>query len=87
MQIMIYQTQPESVEHLKYFGSITNYGREIKSSIFMQEQLSTKKKRFSQQILPKFKEEISKMLHLEHSLYVAEACTLQKVEHKYLESF
>jgi len=42
MQIMIYQTQPESVEHLKYFGSITNYGSEIKSSIVMQEQLSTK---------------------------------------------
>jgi len=52
----------------------------------MQEQLSTKR-RFSQQNLLKFKEEISKMLHLEYSLYGAENCTLRKVEHKYLESF
>jgi hypothetical protein len=27
------------------------------------------------------------MLHLEHSLYGAEICTLRKVEHKYLEIF
>ena len=52
----------------------------------MQEQLSTKR-RFSQQNLLKFKEEISKMLHLEYSLYGAENCTLRKIEHKYLESF
>ena len=81
MQIMIYQTQPESVEHLKYFGSITNYGSEIKSSIVMQEQLSTKDT-FYQQIWIEVKEEISKMFHLEHSLYVAETCTLRKVERK-----
>jgi hypothetical protein len=42
MQIVIDKTQPESVEHFKYFGGITNYGREMKSSIVMQEQLSTK---------------------------------------------
>jgi len=83
---MIYQTQPESVERLKYFGSITNYESEIKSSIVMQEHLSTKRL-FSQQILLTFKKEISKMLRLEHSLYVAETCTLRKIEHKYLESF
>ena len=33
MQIMIDQKQPEGVEHFMYFGSITNYAREIKSSI------------------------------------------------------
>ena len=43
MQIMIDQTQPESVEHFKYFGIITNYVLEIKSSIVMQERLSTKR--------------------------------------------
>jgi hypothetical protein len=33
------------------------------------------------------KEEICKMLHLEHSLYVAETCTLHEVENKYLGVF
>ena len=83
---MIYQTQSESVEHSKYFGSITNYGSEIKSSIVMQEQLSTKQY-FHQQIWIEVKEEISKMLHLEQSLYVAETCTLRKVKHKYQGGF
>ena len=77
---MIDQRKPESVEHFEYFGSIKNYGREIKTSIVMQEQLSAKR-RFCQQILLKFKDEISKMLHLEHSWYGAENCTLRKVEH------
>jgi hypothetical protein len=49
MQIMIYQTQAESVQHFKYFGSITNYVREIKSSIAI-EKAPFNKKTFSQQI-------------------------------------
>jgi hypothetical protein len=35
MQTMMDQTQKESVEHFKYFRSITNYAREIKYSIVM----------------------------------------------------
>jgi len=34
----------------------------------------------------KFKEEISKLLNLEHSLYDAEIWTIRKVDQKYLES-
>jgi hypothetical protein len=39
------------------------------------------------QISFKFKDETSKMLHLEHILYGAETWTLRKVNQKYLESF
>jgi hypothetical protein len=49
MQIMIDQTEQESVEHLKYFGIITNYAREIKPSVVTEKQHSTKR-HFLQQI-------------------------------------
>jgi len=42
-QIMIDQIQPECVEYLEYFGSIRNYAREIKYSIDIKKQLSTKR--------------------------------------------
>ena len=42
---------------------------------------------FHQQIWIEVKEEISKLLHLEQSLYVAETCTLRKVKHKYQGGF
>jgi hypothetical protein len=42
---------------------------------------------FHQQIGLKFKEETSKVLHLEQTLYGAESWTLRKVDQKYLESF
>jgi hypothetical protein len=43
MQIMIDQIQPESVEYFRYFDSIRNYASEIKASIAIEKQLSTKR--------------------------------------------
>ena len=40
---------------------------------------------FTQKTELKFKEETSKLLHLEHSLYGAETGTLWKVDQKYME--
>jgi hypothetical protein len=69
-QIMTNQQQLENVEHFNYLGSMTaNDGtctRKIKSRIAM-EKASLIKKTFHQQIALKFKEGISKFLHLEHS--------------------
>jgi hypothetical protein len=42
---------------------------------------------FRQQIVLKYKEEISEILRWEHSFYGAEAWTLRKVDQKYLKSF
>jgi len=68
---MIDQKQLENVECFKYLGSLlTNDGRctcEIKSRIAMAKAAFNKKKMsFYQHIGLKFKEETSKMLHLEH---------------------
>ena len=67
---MIDQKQLENMECFKYLGSmLTNDGRctcEIKSRIAMAKAAFNKKKTLYQQILLKFEEETSKMLHLEH---------------------
>jgi len=47
MQIIICLTQPESVENFEYFGCITNYVREIKSSIVIAKAAFNKKIFFS----------------------------------------
>jgi hypothetical protein len=83
MQIMINQTQPESVEYFEYFGSTRNYGREIKSSIVVDKAAFNKKTKFDLSLRKK----ISKMLQLEDSLYGAETRTLRKLGEKYLASF
>jgi hypothetical protein len=59
------------MEYFNYLGSmITTNARcthEIESRIVMAKTASTKESSFHQQIALKFKEEISKVLHLEHS--------------------
>jgi hypothetical protein len=72
MKIMIDQKQLENVEYFNYLGSwITNDARctrEIKSRIAMAKAAFNEKKNiFHQQTGLKFKEETSKVLHLEHS--------------------
>jgi len=66
---MIDQKQPENVEYFNLFDSmITNYARcirEIKSRITMAQTAFKKKDSFHQQIGLTFKEETSKVLHLE----------------------
>jgi hypothetical protein len=52
-----------------------------------QKQHSKRRRLFHQQIGFKFKEETSKVLHLEHSLYGTETWTLRKIDQKYLERF
>jgi hypothetical protein len=47
----------------------------------------SKEDSFHQQIGLQFKDETSKMLHLDYSFYGAETWTLGKVDQKYLESF
>jgi hypothetical protein len=68
---MIDQKQLENVEYFNYLGSmVTNDARctrEIKSKIAMAKAAFNKKKTLHQQTGLKFKEETSKMLHLEHS--------------------
>jgi hypothetical protein len=68
---MIHKKQLENVEYFNYLGSmITNDARctlEIKSRIAMAKAALKKKKTFRQQIGLTFKEESSKVLHLEHS--------------------
>jgi F0F1-type ATP synthase beta subunit len=70
MKIMIDQKQLGNVEYFNYLGSmITNDARctcEIKSRIAMAKASFNKKKSFHQQTGIKFKEETSKVLHLEH---------------------
>jgi hypothetical protein len=70
MWIMVDQKQPEDVEYFTYLGSmITNDARctcEIKSRIAMTKAAFHKKKTFHQQIGLKYKEETSKMPHLEY---------------------
>jgi hypothetical protein len=61
--------------------------REIKSSIFLEKSAFKKNVSFHQQIGLKFKEETSKVLHLEHSFGRAENWTLRKVDKKYFGSF
>jgi hypothetical protein len=70
IKIMIDQKQLENVKYFNYLGSITNDARctcEIKSRIAMAKSAFNKKKTFHQKIGLKFKEESSKVLHLEHS--------------------
>jgi hypothetical protein len=72
IKIMIDKKQVEDVEYLNYFGSvITNNARctrEIKSRIAMAKAAFNKKKNlFTSKLEFKFKEETSKVLHLEHS--------------------
>jgi hypothetical protein len=68
---MIDKKQLENVEHLNYLGSmITNDARctrEIKSGSAMKSSIRQEEESFHQQNGLKFKEETSKMLHLEHS--------------------
>jgi hypothetical protein len=71
VKIMIDQKHMENVEYFNYLGSLkTNDAkctRGIKSRIAMAKAAFNKKKNFHQQIGLRFKEEISKVLHLEHS--------------------
>jgi acyl-CoA thioesterase len=72
VRIMIDEKQLENVEYSKYFGSsITHYTRctrEIKFRIAREKAAFNKKQNIShQQIGLKFREEINKVLHLEHS--------------------
>jgi hypothetical protein len=71
IQITIDRKQQENVEYFNYFGSMITNGarctREIKSRIAKTKAAFNKKKTFHQQTGLKFKEETSKVLHLEHS--------------------
>jgi hypothetical protein len=64
-------SQLENVEYFNYLGSMitddTRYTREIKSRITIEKAAFNKKKTFHEQTGLKFKEETSKLLHLEHS--------------------
>jgi len=68
---MVDQKQLENVQYFKHWGNlITNDSRctrEIKSTIAMAKATFNKKVSFHQQIVLKFKEETSKVLHLERS--------------------
>jgi hypothetical protein len=71
VQITVDQKQPNNVEYFNFMVSmITNYARctrEIKSRIFMTKSNIQQEVFFHKQIGLKFKEETSKVLHLEHS--------------------
>jgi hypothetical protein len=71
MKIMIDQKQLENVEYFNYLGSMITSDarctREIEYRIAMAKAAFNKKKTFHQQTGLKFKEETSKVLHLEHS--------------------
>jgi len=72
IQIIIYQKQPENVEYFNYLGNmITNDARcvsEIKSRIALAKATFNKMKvLFTSKNGLKFKDEISKKLHLEYS--------------------
>jgi hypothetical protein len=71
IKVKIDQKQLENVEYFNYLGSmITNDARctrEIKSRIAMAKAALNKKKTFHQKSGLKFKEETSKVLHLERS--------------------
>jgi hypothetical protein len=69
---MIDQKQLENVEYFNYLGSMITSDarctREIKSRIAMaKNSIQQEEKSFHQQTGIKFKEETSKVLHLEHS--------------------
>ena len=78
---MIDQKQLANVEYLNCLCSIiTNDARctrEIKSEIAMAKAALNKKKTLHQQTGLKFKEEVSKVSHFEHSFVVAENWTLR----------
>jgi len=61
-----------------------NDRRDVQPRTAMERAALARKKTFHQQILLKFKEETSKVLHLGHSLYFAETWILQKVDKKYI---
>jgi hypothetical protein len=88
LQIMVEHKQPENVEYLNYLSGMVNDARcEIESGLPWEKQHSTRRQGFfHQQIGLKFKEETSKVLHLEHSCG-AETLTLWKVDQKYIGSF
>jgi hypothetical protein len=71
LQIKIDRKPMENVEEFNYLGNmITNdvrCTREIKARIAMSKAAFNKKKTLRQQIRPRAKEEISDVLHLEHS--------------------
>jgi hypothetical protein len=68
IKIMIEQKQLENVEYFNYLGSMMQ-GVHVKLNpeLSWQNQYSTRRRLFHQQTGLKFKEETSKMLHLEHS--------------------
>jgi hypothetical protein len=90
VEIMIDRRQPEIVKYFKYLGSMTTNDihvqciGQIKSRIATARAESNKKNSFHQQIGLKFKDEIGKVLYLEHTLYGAETWALQEVDQKYL---
>jgi hypothetical protein len=61
----------------------------VNPGLSWQKQHSTRRRLFRHQIETKFKEETSKMLHLEHTvtLYGVGTWTLRQVDKKYPESF
>jgi hypothetical protein len=75
----------ENVEHFNYLVSmITNHAsftREIESRMVMAKEAMNRKNTFLQQVGIKFKEGISDVQHLEHSIWAP-----RKVYQKYLES-
>jgi hypothetical protein len=72
MKIIIDQKQVENVEYFNYLGSMITSDarctREIKSRIAMaKSSIQQEEEYFHQQTGLKYKEETSKVLHLEHS--------------------
>jgi ribosomal protein RSM22 (predicted rRNA methylase) len=70
LQIMIDRKQPKNVRYFKYLGSMITTDARCTHEIKSRTATATaafNKKTFHQQIGLKFKEKISKMLHLEHS--------------------
>ena len=61
VEVLVDEKLPENVEYFNYLSNMT-----AKNAI-MQKQHSEEEKSFHQQIVLKYKEETSKVLHLEHS--------------------
>jgi hypothetical protein len=85
VQIMIGQKQLETVEYLKYLGSlITNDARctlEIKARMSWQNQQSTRRSSFQQQIRLTFRKKLVQSYIWNIAWYDAENWTLRKVDH------
>jgi hypothetical protein len=91
VQIMMNQKQLENVEYFKYLGSMISNDarctREIKSRFAVAKSAFNKKTLFTSKLHLNLRKKTSKVLHFSIALYCAETWTLQKVDHKYLESF